>query len=71
MKWILILQICSAIENSCAPQMQFPAPIDTFYDCQAIAFDVGKDWIEGMDKNLVNNKELIIKTTCTPMKPSI
>jgi hypothetical protein len=71
MKWVLIIQICSFIEGSCAPEMQFPAPITSFYDCQAIAFDVAKDWIEGMDKNLVNDKELIIKTTCASMKPSI
>jgi len=71
MKWILILQICSIVERSCAPEMQFPAPITSFYDCQAIAFDAAKDWIEGMDKDLVNNKEIIIRTTCSPMKPSI
>lgn len=71
MKWILILQICSAIENSCAPQMQFPVPITSFYDCQAIAFDVGKDWITSMDKDLVNEKQITLKTYCIPTKPSI
>jgi hypothetical protein len=69
MGWILLIQICSIVDNYCGETMQFPKPIKTFYDCQRIAYDLGQDWLGKMDKDTVNKHRLAYKVECILPKP--
>jgi hypothetical protein len=69
MDWILLIQICSIIEKTCGKVMQFPKPIETFYDCQRIAYDVGGEWLTKMKKDEINKYRLAIKVECVLPKP--
>lgn len=69
MNWVLLIQICSVVDNYCGETMQFPKPIKTFYDCQRIAYDLGKDWLDKMNKDTVNKHRLAYKVECILPKP--
>jgi len=63
------MQICSISDGVCGKTMQFPAPIESFYDCQRIAYDLGQDWLSKMDKDTVNEHRLAYKVECILPKP--
>lgn len=69
MGWILLFQVCSMIAKECGTMMQFPNKIESFYDCQRIAYDIGADWLTEMKKEDVNKHRLAFKVECVLPKP--
>jgi len=67
MKYILTIYVCSFLEFTCSPGVQYPVVFDNWHKCVIKAFDESKDLIITVPQDVVENNRLATKYTCEPL----
>tara|TARA_R110002020_G_scaffold159981_1_gene344202 strand:+ start:2101 stop:2319 length:219 start_codon:yes stop_codon:yes gene_type:complete len=68
MNIILVMFICSAIENKCQP---IPLPMDNFndhYDCAVYGYNYSHTLVSNLSREFVNKNGVYIKFGCNEIK---
>lgn len=68
MKFILIISLCSFIDNQCLPPIQVKAEYDSWKDCTLAAIEISKEIIIAQEDNFVNNNKVATQFTCKELK---
>jgi len=70
MKFILILHLCSLLNQTC-PGAMYPREVyPSHFDCAVAGYTQAKELIEKMPKNVVNQQKLAIKFECKELQSS-
>ena len=64
MKFILVLQICSAVLNTCQNSQKANVTFDDYKLCGVSGYSIAGSIIEEMDQVKVNAEEIYIRFTC-------
>ena len=68
MKFILILQMCYAIQNTCIPPMEITTIYPSHKECALAGYKQAGFIIQEMDFKLVNDNKILIKFWCLEKK---
>lgn len=71
MKFVLILQICSALSGTCETAQKASVQFGTFYECGIGGYSIAGSTIKQMDQKLVNKEKLYIKFGCLERQDEI
>jgi len=63
-KFILIMQLCSIISNTCQEPYRPAIQFGTFYDCGISGYSIASSKIKEMDRELVEKDKLYIRFGC-------
>ena len=63
MKFVLTLYVCSFLDFTCSPPVEYPKTFDN-YDCVIKALDESKLLINAVPQDVVNKNRLATKYTC-------
>ena len=64
MKFILVISLCSFINNTCLTPAEVRVPYSSWKECTLAAFELSKEIITAQKGNLVNNNKLATKFIC-------
>ena len=64
MKYILIMQLCSALTNTCQEAYKPSIQFGTFYDCGISGYSIAGSTIKKMNKELVEKDKLYVRFGC-------
>ena len=64
-KFLLVLQICSALHGNCLPQQTMDLH-DSWYDCAKAGLTETITLLDVIGKDVINNNKIIITFTCVP-----
>jgi len=64
MKYILIMQLCSALTNPCQEAYKPSIQFGTFYDCGISGYSIAGSTIKKMNKELVEKDKLYVRFGC-------
>ena len=64
MKYILIMQLCSALSGTCEKPYTPNINFGTFYDCGISGYSIAGSTIKGMKQELVNKDKLYVRFGC-------
>jgi trans-aconitate methyltransferase len=67
MKFILTIYVCSFLDFTCSPGVQYPVVLDNWHKCVIKAFDESKDLIIKIPPDVVEKHRLATKYTCEPV----
>ena len=67
MKFVLTLYVCSFLDFTCSPPVEYPKTFDNWHDCVIMALDESKQLIEAVPQDVVNKNRLATKYTCEAM----
>jgi hypothetical protein len=68
MKFVLVLQICSALLGTCENTYRPAITFDTFHDCGIGGYSIAGSKMKELDSNLVNKEKLYVKFGCVEVK---
>lgn len=71
MKFILILQLCSALSGTCETPEKASIQFDTFYDCGVGGYSIAGSKLKELNHKLVNQEKLYIKFGCLERQDEI
>ena len=71
MKFVLIVYLCSMINQSCPESMAINAEYNTHKECAMAGYEISSSMIDKIDDELVNRNKLAIKFECREIKPQI
>lgn len=63
-KYILFLQLCSAVDNVCFEEIKFPKEFTSHYECGLNGYKSSISIFEGINKDTVNSKKLFVTFYC-------
>ena len=70
MKFILILHVCSLLNQAC-PGSMYPREIyPSHYDCAIAGYTQARELFEKLPKDVVNQQKLAIKFECRELQSS-
>jgi len=64
MKFILTLYVCSFLDFTCSPPVEYPETFDNWHNCVITALDESKQLVEAVPQDVVNKGRLATKYTC-------
>jgi len=64
MKFLLTIQICSAIMQQCTPPLEMGL-YNSHYDCATAGFIRGMGTIRELGEEYVNEKHMLVNFSCT------
>ena len=64
MKYILIMQLCSALTSTCQEAYKPSIQFGTFYDCGISGYSIAGSTIKKMDKELIEKNKLYVRFGC-------
>ena len=67
MKFLLTIQICSAIMQQCAPPLELGF-YDSHYDCATAGFIRGMGVIREFGEEYTNENRMLMNFACTPQE---
>lgn len=68
MKFVLVLQICSAVLNTCNEPQKTSASFYDYKTCGVGGYSISKSYMEEMDQDRVNAEEIYIRFGCIKEK---
>jgi len=68
MKFVLMLSLCSFVTGECKDPVKYQETFDTWKECAIVALDTSIQYLELMDKDIVNKFQLSTQYTCTQDK---
>ena len=68
MKFILVITLCSFIENQCLPPIQIKAEYSSWKECTIAALKISKEIIIAQDDTFVNDNKVATQFTCKELK---
>ena len=63
-KFILLLSLCSFINNECLPPLQVKETFNSWKECTIAALEISKKMIIAQHDNEINDKKLATKFFC-------
>ena len=67
MKFILAIQICSALMQNCTPPIEVGS-YKSHYDCATAGFIKGIGVLRELGEEYVNEKKMLMNFSCTPIE---
>ena len=64
MKYILIMQLCSALSGTCEKPYTPSITFDTFYYCGISGYSIAGSTIKEMKQELVNKNKMYVRFGC-------
>ena len=64
-KFLLVIQICSAIHGNCLPEQRVNV-FDSWYDCAAFGTQETTKLMELIGEDLINRNKIYITFSCRP-----
>jgi len=64
MKFVLMLSLCSFVTGECKDPVKYQETFDTWKECAIVALDTSIQYLELMDKDIVNKFQLSTQYTC-------
>lgn len=64
MKFILMIQICSAIAGACSPPMASDPIYNSFKECAIFGYEISAKYLEEMSDEKVNSEQIYTKFWC-------
>ena len=64
MKFVLIMQLCSALTSTCQEVYKPGIQFGTFYDCGISGYSIAGSTIKKMDRELVEKDKLYVRFGC-------
>ena len=64
MKFVIIMQICSALTSTCQEVYKPSIQFGTFYDCGISGYSIAGSTIKKMDRELVEKDKLYVRFGC-------
>ena len=68
MKFVLIMQLCSALSGTCQEAYKPAIQFGTFYDCGISGYSIASSTIKKMDRELVEKDKLYVRFGCIERK---
>ena len=68
MKFILVIQICSAIISSCGQPMSSPPQFNSFKECGIFGYELSAEYLKKMDSEKINSELIYTKFWCKPIE---
>jgi|TARA_B110000240_G_scaffold195146_1_gene244126 hypothetical protein len=68
MKFILVISLCSFLNNQCLPPAEVKGEYNSWKDCTIAALEISKEIIKAQEDNLVNDNKLATKFMCNESK---
>ena len=65
MKFLLVMQICSAINLQCLPAVVIGG-YDSHYDCATVGYLNAISSLQKMGPDMINKDRIIIRFSCNP-----
>ena len=64
MKFILVISLCSFVNNQCLPPVEVDKKYNSWNDCVIAAIDISKDILIAQGKENVNKNKLATRFNC-------
>jgi len=64
MKFILVISLCSFLENQCLPPAQVKAEFNSWKECTIAALEISKEIIIAQENNFVNDNRVATQFVC-------
>lgn len=68
MRFLLIVQICSAVAQQCTNPVEFYPSYNTHYDCATAGFIKGMGVIREFGEEYTNEQRMLMNFSCTPQE---
>ena len=68
MKFILIITLCSFLENQCLPPIPIKAEYSSWKECTIAALKISKEIITEQEDTFVNDNKVATQFTCKELK---
>mgnify|MGYP003656030822 FL=1 len=68
MKFILVITLCSFIENQCLPPAQIKAEFNSWKECTISALEISKEIIIAQEDTFVNDNKVATQFGCKELK---
>jgi hypothetical protein len=68
MKFILVITLCSFIENQCLPPIQIKAEYSSWKECTIAALKISKEILIAQEDTFVNDNKVATQFTCKELK---
>ena len=65
MKFILVIFLCSFVDNQCLPPVEIKPPYNSWKECTIAAYELSRKIILSQEEKLINENKLSTKFTCT------
>jgi hypothetical protein len=63
-KFILVISLCSFVNNQCLPPVEVDKKYNSWNDCAIAAIDISKDILIAQGKENVNKNKLATRFNC-------
>ena len=64
MKFILLISVCSFLENTCKAPVEFNLQFNTWKECAMAALDTSQKYLDLQDEATINKYRLATKFSC-------
>jgi len=64
MKFILVISVCSFLQNECKDPIEFNLRFNTWKECALAALDTSEKYLNTMDEKTINKYRLATKFSC-------
>ena len=64
MKFVLTLYVCSFLDFTCSPPVEYPKTFDNWHDCVIKALDESVELLMNVPQDVVEKNRLATKYTC-------
>jgi hypothetical protein len=68
MKFILVISLCSFIENQCLPPAQVKAEYSSWKECTIAALEISKEIIIAQEDTFVNDNRVATQFVCKELE---
>ena len=66
MKFVLVISLCSFINNQCLPPVEVKVEYNSWKECTLAALEISKQLIISQEDIFVNNNKVATKFICQP-----
>ena len=63
-KFILVISLCSFINNKCLPPIEVKVEYNSWKECTTAALEISKQLIIAQEDNFINNNKVATKFMC-------
>ena len=68
MKFILLISVCSFLQNTCKDPVEFNLQFNTWKECAVAALETSKKYLDLEDEKIINKYQLATKFSCEEIK---
>ena len=68
MKFILVIYVCSFLENTCKDPVELNLQFNTWKECAMAALDTSQKYLDLQDEATINKYRLATKFSCEEIK---